>query len=62
MTKNKEELGCPMCECETCCKLIPESAATTAEGADYVKYFCGSECYKKLQKKQKTRSDEKTKE
>ena len=54
--------GCSMCECETCCKQIPESAAETAEGVDYVHHFCSTECYEKWQMKQKALSDEKTKE
>jgi len=35
------------------CKWIPESAARTAEGADYVKYFCDTEFYEKWLKQQK---------
>lgn len=34
--------------CEVCCKEIPKSAALTVEGADYVRYFCGVECYQKM--------------
>lgn len=36
------------CEKEShcaCLKLIPKSAAMSPEGEDYIKYFCGQECY-----------------
>lgn len=62
MNKEQKTEGCPMCECEACCKHIPLSSALTPEGADYVRHFCGTECYEKWQMRQKTRLDEKTKE
>lgn len=31
--------------CSMCRKEIPLDAALTPEGADYVGYFCGIECY-----------------
>lgn len=31
--------------CEICLKEIPASEAKTAEGLDYVVYFCGPDCY-----------------
>lgn len=31
--------------CEVCLKEIPKSVAQSHEGADYVYYFCGDECY-----------------
>lgn len=31
--------------CEECRKHIPKSVANTTEGGEYVKYFCGLECY-----------------
>lgn len=39
--------------CENCHKEIPESAAQTAEGHDYVKYFCGEKCFKEWEKRKK---------
>ncbi|HGT2644412.1 TPA: DUF3330 domain-containing protein [Legionella pneumophila] len=51
MSKQEKE-GCPLCQCATCCKEIPESAAATVEGADYVRHFCSTECYEKWQKQQ----------
>jgi len=50
MTKSKKEPDFPMYNCEVCRKLIPESAAMTAEGVDYVLYYCGIECYETWQK------------
>jgi hypothetical protein len=31
--------------CEACRKEIPVSEAVTAEGEEYVLYFCGIECF-----------------
>jgi ribosomal protein L44E len=31
--------------CEECRKHIPRSVATSTEGGEYIKYFCGLECY-----------------
>lgn len=53
MTKKQKDSNCPMCKCVECCKYIPESAAVTAEGMDYVKHFCGKECYEKWLERQK---------
>jgi len=38
--------------CKVCMKEVPLSAATTAEGLDYVVTFCGLECYEAWQHKQ----------
>lgn len=35
--------------CEICLKEVPRSEAKTAEGSDYVLYFCGLDCYQKWQ-------------
>jgi len=35
--------------CCVCCKEIPLDAAFTPEGAEYVKHFCGLECYQRFQ-------------
>ncbi len=40
-------------KCKNCCKQIPESTAKTAEGADYIYYFCGTDCYKEWAKNRK---------
>ena len=31
--------------CEECRKMIPPSVALSEEGNDYVRYFCGADCY-----------------
>lgn len=36
--------------CGECAKEIPASAATTAEGKDYLMYFCGLDCQAKWQR------------
>ena len=45
MNKQIDENG--MVQCRECLMLIPESVAKTAEGTDYVWYFCGEACYEK---------------
>lgn len=39
-------------DCEICLKEIPEAAAMTEEGKDYVLHFCGLECYAAWKQKQ----------
>lgn len=34
-------------QCEICLKEIPASVAKVDEATDYVRYFCGLECYAK---------------
>jgi len=43
--------------CEVCLKEIPASAAKNEEVAEYVYYFCGSECYKEWQRQDKKDED-----
>lgn len=31
--------------CSVCMKEVPQSEAKSAEAADYVRYFCGLDCY-----------------
>jgi len=31
--------------CEECRKTIPPSVALSEEGSDYIRYFCGADCY-----------------
>ncbi|MDE2118853.1 MAG: DUF3330 domain-containing protein [Betaproteobacteria bacterium] len=45
--------------CSMCHKEIPLSAALTPQGADYVGYFCGIECYDQFVKQQKSGKAEK---
>ncbi len=35
-------------ECSVCRKEIPLSSALTPQGAEYVGYFCGIECYQEF--------------
>lgn len=37
--------------CEVCMKEVPASEAKIEEASDYVRYFCGLECYKKWREK-----------
>lgn len=43
----------PSLECKMCLKEIPVTAAFTPEGAEYVGYFCGIECYQAFLRKHK---------
>lgn len=38
----------PPIECELCLREIPESAAFTPEGSEYVGHFCGIACYQEF--------------
>lgn len=33
--------------CDVCMTQVPASVAVRAEGQDYVRHFCGLECYRK---------------
>jgi len=35
----------PLLACRVCLSEIPHSVADTAEGREYVHYFCGADCY-----------------
>lgn len=37
--------------CEVCLQEIPATEARSAEGQDYVLYFCGLDCYDKWREK-----------
>ncbi len=47
MTKKEHEgkAGAPL-SCHVCMKEIPSDVEHTAEGQEYVHYFCGMECYR----------------
>lgn len=40
-----EELEQTQVQCEVCLKEVPASETKSAEGRDYVLYFCGTDCY-----------------
>ena len=43
--KRKAKKTALQLRCEECRKHIPKSVANTAEGGEYIKFFCGLECY-----------------
>ena len=45
-----EEGGAPLA-CHICMKEIPSDVAHTAEGQEYVHYFCGVDCYRQWQER-----------
>jgi hypothetical protein len=44
--------------CEICMKEVPKTEALNAEGAEYVLYFCGLDCYTKWSGEHPGQSDE----
>ena len=44
--------------CEICMKEVPKTEALNAEGAEYVLYFCGLDCYRKWSGDQPGQSDD----
>lgn len=46
-----QKKGCHEENCYTCLKLVPKSAAMSFEGEDYIKFFCGQDCYVEWQKR-----------
>lgn len=53
MNETKPGAGNVPLECEMCLKEIPESAAFTPEGSEYVGHFCGIECYQEFLRKRR---------
>ncbi len=45
MTQAEKSTNQEQVACEVCLKEIPASAATCDEVDEYVRYFCGWECY-----------------
>ena len=52
--------GHALVECELCLKEIPESAAFTPQGEDYVAHFCGIECYERFRLARKAKEKERS--
>ncbi len=44
----------PQIACSVCRKEIPLSAALTPQGAEYIGFFCGMECYEEFVAEQKS--------
>lgn len=42
----------PLVSCQVCLKEVPRSVAKSLEGADYVYYFCGADCYQRWRSQQ----------
>lgn len=51
-----ETEGCAVVSCTACLVEIPGDVALSAEGPDYVQYFCGLDCMDKWQEKAKKAS------
>lgn len=45
--------GAEMVACDICLKEIPASEARSDEASEYVRYFCGLECYAKWKEQEK---------
>ncbi len=59
-TPMKPEIQPQRISCSMCHKEIPLSAALTPQGADYVGYFCGIECYEQFAAQKKSGAPEKS--
>lgn len=53
-TPTQTEIQPQKISCSKCRKEIPLSAALTPQGADYVGYFCGIECYEEFTEQKKS--------
>ncbi|MCK4742427.1 MAG: DUF3330 domain-containing protein [Sulfuriflexus sp.] len=47
MTDKKHPEETDTVSCEVCLKEVPASEARIEEASDYVRHFCGMECYNK---------------
>lgn len=47
MNDNDKQSDLDKIKCEECMKWVPKSEMKIEEAADYVRYFCGLECYEK---------------
>ena len=47
-----------MVACEVCLTEIPAAEAQSSEAVDYVRYFCGTECYDRWQRQAGVKSAE----
>jgi hypothetical protein len=52
MVEISKPTGLPLVPCEVCLKEIPKSVALSAEDQDYVRYFCGVDCYEEWSSEQ----------
>jgi len=43
--------------CEVCLKEVPVSEAKVDEAADYVRHFCGLDCYAKWREKEQNKKE-----
>ena len=59
-TPTHPEIKSQQVSCSICRKEIPLSAALTPQGADYVGYFCGIECYGQFAAQKKPGAPEKS--
>jgi hypothetical protein len=58
MTHRPEEPLDEKVSCEVCLTEVPKSEARSAEGRDYVLYFCGLDCYEAWRKKNRAADSE----
>ncbi len=52
MAKQNEPAIEKTVKCETCLKEIPASGAKVDESSDYVRHFCGLDCFEKWQQQE----------
>jgi YHS domain-containing protein len=57
---NRPQMPEQQIACAVCRKEIPLSSAFTPQGAEYIEYFCGMECYEEFVAAQKSGESGKT--
>ena len=53
MTEPDKPIEEEILPCDVCLKEIPKSEAKVAEAEDYVRHFCGLECFEKWEEQAK---------
>lgn len=53
-TPTRPQMPSQLIPCSVCRKEIPLSSALTPQGAEYIEYFCGIECYQEFMAMQKS--------
>ncbi len=55
----RPETPAQLVACSICRKEIPLSSALTPQGAEYIEYFCGIECYQEFVAEHKASANKK---
>jgi len=50
----ESDAECEMVSCDECMKRIPAEQAVKSESQDYVRHFCGLECFRRWQQRRQS--------